>query len=122
MFGCAAHKSYLPSIPKDVKLTGLDISVNSPWGGTTSIKAEAYEGTNYQQPPGPEKKEVEKTPLEKLVAATINKRIVEYYEKIKESLTDQEAAAIVAMLYQAKTLEELDALIGQANKITGVDL
>lgn len=43
--GCASDRALLPHIPKDVEVTGLEVSVNSPWGGTTTIKVESYKGT-----------------------------------------------------------------------------
>ena len=45
--GCATPKGYLPHIPKDVEVTGLEVSINSPWGGTTTVKADSYKSSGF---------------------------------------------------------------------------
>lgn len=44
--GCATNKAYLPHIPKDVEVTNLEVNINSPWGGSTVVKAESYKSSN----------------------------------------------------------------------------
>lgn len=47
MSGCTTSRGYLPHIPKDVEVTGLEVQINSPWGGTTTVKAESYKSSGF---------------------------------------------------------------------------
>ena len=48
--GCASKRAWLPHIPKDMEITNLEININSPWGGSTVVKAESYKSANYDEP------------------------------------------------------------------------
>lgn len=48
--GCATNRAELPHIPGDVEVKGLEVNINTPWGGTTTVKVDEYKSVKTDTP------------------------------------------------------------------------